>query len=347
MPDLQGLKSMEATQTGEATPQQNTAQPLNPLPLDTVALAKLLETRFSETPTKAVEEPEPAAASADEPVAEESASETAETGEATPVEDPAEEETTQQTEDATEDEPAGVQKRINKLVAQKKEAAAKAEALERELNEARTKLEALEQQAAVPQAAATTDNPFSDIWDEAKLSDEYRKARELKRWCEDNADGCEVGGKEYSADEIKAIRRRVEDALDVHIPTRHQFLNTYKQVRPVAESAYPWWKDRSNPTYSEAQQVLRQMPQLAAFPDYQIAIGDFLEGRKARMEREKSAKVAKAPVKVAPKQPAAPKASPVKSDKANDAARSAKKAFNQSGSTADLSRLLQHTLLKT
>jgi hypothetical protein len=348
MPDLQGLKSMEATQTGEATPQQNTAQPLNPLPLDTVALAKLLETRFSETPTKAVEEPEPAAASADEPVAEESASETAETGEATPVEDPAEEETSQQTEDATEDEPAGVQKRINKLVAQKKEAAAKAEALERELNEARTKLEALEQQAAVPQAAATTDNPFSDIWDEAKLSDEYRKARELKRWCEDNADGCEVGGKEYSADEIKAIRRRVEDALDVHIPTRHQFLATYKQVRPVAESAYPWWKDRSNPTYSEAQQVLRQMPQLASFPDYQIAIGDFLEGRKARMEREKSAKApVKAPVKVAPKQPAAPKASPVKSDKANDAARSAKKAFNQSGSTADLSRLLQHTLLKS
>jgi hypothetical protein len=346
MPDLQGLKSMEATQTGEATPSQNTAQPLNPLPLDTVALAKLLETRFSETP-KAVEEPEPAAASADEPVAEESASETAETGEATPVEDPAEEETSQQTEDATEDEPAGVQKRINKLVAQKKEAAAKAEALERELNEARTKLEALEQQAAVPQAAATTDNPFSDIWDETKLSDEYRKARELKRWCEDNADGCEVGGKEYSADEIKAIRRRVEDALDVHIPTRHQFLNTYKQVRPVAESAYPWWKDRSNPTYSEAQQVLRQMPQLASFPDYQIAIGDFLEGRKARMEREKSAKApVKAPVKVAPKQPAAPKASPVKSDKANDAARSAKKAFNQSGSTADLSRLLQHTLLK-
>ena len=339
---------MEATQTGEATPQQNTAQPLNPLPLDTVALAKLLETRFSETPTKAVEEPEPAAASADEPVAEESASETAETGEATPVEDPAEEETSQQTEDATEDEPAGVQKRINKLVAQKKEAAAKAEALERELNEARTKLEALEQQAAVPQAAATTDNPFSDIWDEAKLSDEYRKARELKRWCEDNADGCEVGGKEYSADEIKAIRRRVEDALDVHIPTRHQFLATYKQVRPVAESAYPWWKDRSNPTYSEAQQVLRQMPQLASFPDYQIAIGDFLEGRKARMEREKSAKApVKAPVKVAPKQPAAPKASPVKSDKANDAARSAKKAFNQSGSTADLSRLLQHTLLKS
>jgi len=90
------------------------------------------------------------------------------------------------------------------------------------------------------------------------------------------------------------------------------------------------------------------MPQLAAFPDYQIAIGDFLEGRKARMEREKSAKApVKAPVKVAPKQPAAPKASPVKSDKANDAARSAKKAFNQSGSTADLSRLLQHTLLKT
>ena len=338
---------MEATNTGEATPSQNTAQPLNPLPFDEMALAKILKQRFTEPePKETVEEQEPDAASADDPVAEEAqSSENAGDGEETTVDETVEQETVPQLEQ--EDDPtAGVQKRINKLVAQKKEAAAKAEALERELNDARTKLEALEQQAAAPQASVVADNPFADIWDEGKLSEEYKKARELKRWCEDNADGCEIGGKEYSSDDIKSIRRKVEDALDVHIPSRHQFLTNYKQLKPVAEQAYPWWKDRSNQTYAEAQQVLRQMPQLAAFPDYQIAIGDFLEGRKLRMEREKSAKAPKTAVKVAPKQPSTPKASPVRTDKSSNEALVAKRNFLKTGSSAELSKLLQKTILK-
>jgi len=337
---------MEATNTGEATPSQNTAQQINPLTFDESALAKLLKQRFSEPEQKeTVEEQEPASAGAEEPVAEGSAPETAENGEETTVDESGEQETVPQQEQE-DDEPAGVQKRINKLVAQRKEAAAKAEALERELNDARTKLEVLEQQASAPQTSVVADNPFADIWDETKLSDEYRKARELKRWCEDNADGCEIGGKEYSAEDIKSIRRKVEDALDVHIPTRHQFLNNYKQIKPIAEASYPWWKDRSNQTYAEAQQVLRQMPQLASFPDYQLAIGDFLEGRKMRMEREKSAKVPKAAVKVAPKQPSAPKASPVRTDKSTNDALIAKRNFLKTGSSAELSKLLQKTILK-
>jgi len=334
---------MEATNTGEATPSQNTAPKINPLTFDESALANLLKQRFSEPePKEAVETLEPAASSEDEPVAEESASVTAENGGETTVDESGEQETVPQQD---EDEPAGVQKRINKLVAQRKEAAAKAESLERELNDARAKLEEL-QQAPPVAAVGQSDNPFADIWDEAKLSDEYRKARDLRRWCEDNADGCEVAGKEYSSDEIKAIRRKVEDAIDVHIPTRHQFLTTYKQVRPVAESVYPWWKDRSNQTYAEAQQVLRQMPQLAMYPDHQIAIGDFLEGRRIRLEREKVAKVPKAPVKVAPKQPSAPKASPARTDKSASEAKAAKQNFMRTGSSTELARLLQQTILK-
>ena len=337
---------MEATNTGEATPSQNTA-PINPLTFDEAALSKLLKQRFSEpAPKEQVEEQDPASVSAEVQDAEETqSSENAGDGEETTVDETVEQETVPQQEQE-DDAATGVQKRINKLVAQRKEAAAKAEALERELNDARTKLEQLEQQASAPQTSVVADNPFADIWDEGKLSEEYKKARELKRWCEDNADGCEIGGKEYSSDDIKSIRRKVEDALDVHIPSRHQFLTSYKQLKPVAEQAYPWWKDRSNQTYAEAQQVLRQMPQLAAFPDYQIAIGDFLEGRKARLEREKSAKVPKAAVKVAPKQPGTPKASPVRTDKSANEALVAKQNFLKTGSSAELSKLLQKTILK-
>ena len=336
---------MEATNNGEATPSQNTAPKINPLTFDESALANLLKQRFSEPESKEpVEALEPAASSEEEPVAEESASVTAEDGGETTVDESGEQETVSQQE--PDDEPAlGVQKRINKLVAQRKEAAAKAEALERELNDARAKLEEL-QQAQPVASVAPSDNPFADVWDEGKLNEEFRKARDLRRWCEDNADGCEVSGKEYSAEDIKAIRRKVEDAIDVHIPMRHSFLNTYKQVKPVAEAVYPWWKDRSNQTYAEAQQVLRQMPQLAAYPDHQIAIGDFLEGRRMRLEREKAAKVPKAAVKVAPKQPSAPKSSPVRTDKSASEAKAAKQNFMRTGSSTELAKLLQQTLLK-
>jgi hypothetical protein len=334
---------MEAINSGEAKPSQNTAPKINPLTFDESALANLLKQRFSEPePKEAVEALEPAASSEDEPVAEESASVTAEDGGETTVDESGEQESVPQQE---EDSSTGVQKRINKLVAQRKEAAAKAEALERELADAQRKLDEL-QQAPPVAAVGQVDNPFGDVWDEAKLNDEYRKARDLRRWCEDNSDGCEVAGKEYSAEDIKAIRRKVEDAIDVHIPTRHQFLTTYKAVKPVAESVYPWWKDRSNQTYSEAQQVLRQMPQLAMYPDHQIAIGDFLEGRRMRMEREKVAKAPKAPVKVAPKQPSAPKTSPMRTDKSASESKAAKQNFMRTGSSTELAKLLQQTLLK-
>lgn len=339
---------MEATNSAEATPPNNTANKeiLNPLNFDEQALAKVIMDRFATTQDdeQQVEKQEPVAASADEQVAEVSATETAENGEETAVEETTEQEVVPQ--DEQEEESVGVQKRINKLVAQRKEAAAKAEALERELNDAKAKLEEL-QQAPVQAQSAQSENLFSDIWDESKLSDEWKKARDLRRWCEDNADGCELNGKEFSAEDIKTIRRKVEDAIDVHIPARRQFLQDYKALKPIAESDYPWWKDRSNPTYAEAQQVLREMPQLAALPFHQIAIGDFLEGRRMRLERAKAAKSAKStPMKVAPKQPSVPKASPVRTDKSAADAQIAKKNFMRTGSSAELSKLLQSTLLK-
>lgn len=336
---------MELNKT-EATP-TNTAEKLNPLKFDEAALANILKSRFSEPVEREKveeqsEEPADAGNASDVDVA--ASNEDGENGEDQTV-DLAQEEEQQEAEDQPEHD--GVQKRINKLTAQKKEAIAKAEALERELSEAKAKLDEIGNRPQETQPIASVDNPFADVWEDSKLGDEWRKARELKRWCEDNADGCELNGKEYTSDEIRSIRRRVEDALDVHIPARQQFLAGYRQIKPLAETAYPWWKDRSSTEYSEAQQVLRQMPQIASYPDYQFAIGDFLLGRKVRMEREQSAKSAnKAAPKVAPKQPGAPKSAPMRVDKKSAEADQAKTKFLKTGSQAELANLIKSTLLR-
>lgn len=328
----------------EAKPAQNTAQPpINPMQFDESALAKLLKSRFSgeEEKASAVERqtPEPEAASA-EPEAED-AEPTAEQTDAQ-AESP-EQEVLSETEENSDEESLGFRKRIDKLTRQKREAQEKADALERELNEAKTKLEQSVDRPAPVQSAA---DPFADIWDASKLNDEWSKARNLKRWCEDNIDGCEVEGKEYSSDEVKQIKRRVEDAIDLHIPNRARFLQNYQQIKPIAEQLYPWWKDRSATEYTEAQAVLRQLPQIASLPEYQVLVGDFIAGRKLRLAQEsaKGKPSATRPLAKAPSQPGRPTAIPAKKDAAKVGLENAKSKFTKSGTTTELAQVLKRML---
>jgi hypothetical protein len=329
----------------EATPEENTvrSQLPNPINFDEGALAKLLKTRFSgeeETPKQQIEEnTEPESADAESQA--EEADPTAEQ-EDNQAESPEDVLSDNKTEDQAEEEPSGYRKRIDKLTRQKREALEKADALERELNETKTKLEQNQSDRPVP--VVNQADPFADVWDAKKLDEEWNKARDLKRWCEDNIDGCEIGDKEYSSSEIKQIKRRVEDALDMHIPSRARFLNNYKQIQPIAEQIYPFWKDRKSAQYTEAQAVLRQLPQLSALPEHQVLVGDFLEGRRLRMEREMKSKT---PVRVpakAPSQPGKPTAAPVKKDAAKANLQFAKSRFQKSGGTSELAQVLKRML---
>ena len=309
-------------------------------------MARVLEQRFSEPevkPQKQIIEEDPESEAADAESQTEEADPTA-NQEENQDESPEDVLSEQKTEDQADEEPSGYRKRIDKLTRQKREAIEKAGELERELNETKSKLEKSQTDRPVP--VVNQADPFADVWDAKKLDDEWSKARDLRRWCEDNIDGCEIGDKEYSSSEIKQIKRRVEDALDVHIPSRARFLNNYKQIQPIAEQIYPFWRDRSSTQYTEAQQVLRQLPQLAALPEHQVLVGDFLEGRRLRLEREatKGKPSAKLPLKTAPKQPGKPTASPVKKDGAQANIDAAKSRFAKSGGESELARLLERIL---
>jgi len=339
---LAGSKSMDIQTTQEATPAQNTAQPpINPMQFDESALAKLLKTRFSgdeEKATAAVEQPapEPEATTVDDQA--EDAEPTAEKTDAQ-AESPEQEVLSENQDD--DEESLGFRKRIDKLTRQKKEALEKAESLERELNDAKAKLEQSQVERPAPVQSAA--DPFADVWEVGKLNDEWTKARNLKRWCEDNADGCEVEGKEYSAEDVKQIKRRVEDAIDLHIPNRARYLQSYQQIKPIAENLYPWWKDRSAAEYAEAQAVLRQLPQIATLPEYQVLVGDFLAGRKLRLEKESAKGKASAmrPPAKAPSQPGRPTAIPAKKDAAKVGLDAAKSKFTKTGTTTELAQVLK------
>ena len=333
---------MDLQTTQEANLSKNTAQPpLNPMQFDESALAKLLKSRFSGEEEKAAavdqQTPEPEATSVDDQA--EDAEPTAEQTDAQ-AESP-EQDVLSETEENSDEESLGFRKRIDKLTRQKKEALEKAEALERELNDAKTKLEQSSAERPAPIQSAA--DPFADVWEVSKLNDEWTKARNLKRWCEDNIDGCEIEGKEYSSDEVKQIKRRVEDAIDLHIPNRARFLQNYQQIKPIAEQLYPWWKDRSAAEYTEAQAVLRQLPQIASLPEYQVLVGDFIAGRKLRLAQEsaKGKPSATRPMAKAPSQPGRPTAIPAKKDAAKVGLEAAKSKFTKSGTTTELAQVLK------
>ena len=160
--------------TQEATPVQNTVQApkINPLTFDEAALARVLEHRFSEPedkPTKQIieEEPESEAASAESQTEE---ADPAAEQEENQAESPEDDLSDQKTEDQADEEPSGYRKRIDKLTRQKREAQEKADALERELNETKSKLEKSSSDRPVPVTNQT--DPFADVWDAKKLDDE-------------------------------------------------------------------------------------------------------------------------------------------------------------------------------
>lgn len=217
------------------------------------------------------------------------------------------EEAEAESEDETEDEPAkdsgklpkGVQKRIDKLTAQKKDA-------EKQLKELNERLEQLEsnrtpeETKVVPVGQGL--NPFFQLQTEEAVQEEIRNARQARRWAEENPDGAIVIGKdgneiEYSAEEVRKIKLNAIDALEEQLPSQLHYIATRKQFDAEAVKAYPFLKERTSPEYQYAAELIRAFPEIQKFPDFKLSIGDMIEGRKIRESKSKKVSaVKKAPV---------------------------------------------------
>ena len=81
--------------------------------------------------------------------------------------------------------PDKIQRRIDKLTAQKKEALEKAQSLESEATQAKTRLAELEAQlneSARPVLSPTAENPLADVDTTEALDAKIKSAQEVRRW---------------------------------------------------------------------------------------------------------------------------------------------------------------------
>jgi hypothetical protein len=242
-----------------------------------------------------------------------------------------------QDDEGDSDLPKGVQKRIDKLTAKRKQAEEEAENLRKEVESLKQAV-AESQQASARNENSVTDasNPFSTLKSKAEVDKEIEQARWLRYKCMENPNGFILGESEYGPEDVSRMLVNSTKAIEEHLPKQLARIEVEEKIRPIAETTYPWWKAPQSQEYQMAQQILRTAPELKKFPDWQMWVGDAIAGMKAREAASKPTQAQKK----APVQPVRPTAAPVKVSKNEATAKQAVSRFAKSTSADDLAKVL-------
>ena len=285
---------------------------------DIAAIAEELGIQAS-TPTPAAEEkkPEPDASAdtgdqqpetGEKP---ESTDDAAEESEET-AEDAEEEGSEEQPDDAAKDEeeadpaPDKVQRRIDRLTAEKHD-------LREERDVIKAELETLRKQAEAkpPIVTVDPDNPLSSFTDASVLEAEISKAQWALDWADDNRDGGSVtqNGEEkfFDADAVKQIKARAKSLLRA-APKQQEYLKVREQVLPEAQTVYPDFFKSGTTARAFLDATLKQYPWITRIPTWELVVGDAFVGQQMRMakleqmqRKQSSSKASKSPAPAAAK----------------------------------------------
>jgi hypothetical protein len=205
-----------------------------------------------------------------------------------PSETPAEEETPPEEsppeEEAKPELSDSVQKRIDKLTAQRKTAEEKAATLEAELNDLKGKYQ------APPPVVPTPFSPLANVETKAELGKRMELAQQAKTWAIENLDGGEVDlgdGKTKWLDgrEVKVILAKAETMITKHVPERNVFLDLKTGYDADAQKSYPLMFKAGTKEQQEYNSWLTVFPECRKYPDIALIVGDAMVGRQVRLAK--------------------------------------------------------------
>jgi len=246
--------------------------------------------------------------------------------------------------------PKWVQKRIDRLTAQKRELKEEAAAAKATAAALEARVKSLEANLVVAQP--TADDPLADVLDTATLDTTIRQAKAVRAWCIENPDGGAIpdgkGGEvEYDAREVARRRAAAEDILGEHAPARRTWITERQTADERARKLYPALYKDGTEERKAYEEILRRTPSLARDPYAPLRAGRELLGFLIESGRYKAIPVKAAaaadakPATPAPRPPAAPKPS-ASPRPGPDAAIAAKRqrAFD-TGNVGDLAEALE------
>jgi hypothetical protein len=217
--------------------------------------------------------------------------------------------------------PDKIQKRINKLTAQKKAAAEEAATVKSQYEEAQKRLAELEAQvneAARPVLQPTAENPLADVDTSEALDAKIKSAQEVRRWALKNSDGATVkrpdGTEVYvDSDQVKDYLLKADDVLTIHAPARQQWLAQRQPAVEAARNLFPDIFKKGSPMHTAFQATVKQAPELLKLPQAEYWVGLALYGEQTLMAKQAADQAkSKAAGKVSSAKVAAKTPTPVK-----------------------------------
>jgi len=232
----------------------------------------------------------------DETNEEETEENTEETSEEDSTEESGDSEDSEDSEDEAGEAPSpdNVQKRINKLTAQKKAAAEEAATVKSQYEEAQKRLAELESQvneASRPILQPSAENPLADVDTADALDAKIKSAQEVRRWALRNTDGATVrkpdGSEVYvDADEVKNYLIRADDVLTVHAPARREWLSQRQPAVEAAKNLFPDLFKKGSALNQAYQATIKQAPELLRLPQNEYWVGLALYGEQQLMAKQ-------------------------------------------------------------
>jgi hypothetical protein len=226
--------------------------------------------------------------------------ETEENTEETSEEDSTEEsgEESEDSEDSEDDDkPVShdkVQKRIDKLTAQKRAAAEEAATVKSQYEEAQKRLQELEAQvneASRPILQPSAENPLADVDTAEALDAKIKSAQEVRRWALKNSDGASVrkpdGTETYlDSDAVKEYLIRADDILVTHAPARREWLTQRQPAVEAAKNLFPDLFTKGSSLNQAFQATVKQAPELLKLPQVEYWVGLALYGEQQLMAKQ-------------------------------------------------------------
>jgi len=238
------------------------------------------------------------------------------------------------TEESDEEEgqdfeaPKGVKKRLAKLTALRREAEERAKKLEEELESVKRS-----------QAAPRTNNPFSKLDSEDALKAEYDRQKKIRLFCERYPDGyyeSDNHQEHVSKEEIAKAKVVALQAIEDYLPQQAEFITAKKQFSQRAKKEFPWLSDPSDQRAIVAKNLVKALPEIKRFPDYEIYAAQLAMGMSAYKTQKENARRGVQPQRV-PVQPTSLSSAPRPAPKRDEVeARASSERFQRSGSISDL-----------
>jgi hypothetical protein len=230
-----------------------------------------------------------------------------------------------------DDTPKGVQKRLNKLTALRREAEERSKKLEEEL-------ESIKRQQATPVKPATN-NPYAEFDSDEKLKAEYDRQRQIRLFCERYPDGYYEGDSEeknVSKDEIAKAKVSALRAIEEFLPQQSEYVKSSREFKTLARKEFPWLDDPTDSRSSVAKKFIDAVPEIKKFPDYELYAAQLAIGMVSYNNQKKNARnfVQSPTVQVQPTQTSSAPRPAMRADEVK--ARDSMERFRRSGSVDDL-----------